>query len=90
MYIITVAGQEEKGVYTVYDDVGDRIIYIFQEEDDATRYSLLLESTGAPEMHVMEVEDELILRTCDIHNYKYSIITPNDMVIPPKDTHDFI
>ena len=43
MYIITVAGQEEKG-YTVYDDVGDRIIYIFQEEDDATRYSLLLES----------------------------------------------
>ena len=46
MYIITVAGQEEKGAYTVYDDVGDRIIYIFQEEDDATRYSLLLESTG--------------------------------------------
>ena len=41
-------------------------------------------------MNVMEVEDELILRTCDIHNYKYSIITPNDMVIPPKDTHDFI
>ena len=31
MYIITVAGQEEKGAYTVYDDVGDRIIYIFQE-----------------------------------------------------------
>ena len=90
MYIITVAGQEEKGAYTVYDDVGERIIYIFQEEDDATRYSLLLESTGAPEMNVMEVEDELILRTCDIHNYKYSIITPNDMVIPPKDTHDFI
>ena len=90
MYIITVAGQEEKGAYTVYDDVGDCIIYIFQEEDDATRYSLLLESTGAPEMNVMEVEDELILRTCDIHNYKYSIITPNDMVIPPKDTHDFI
>ena len=40
MYIITVAGQEEKGAYTVYDDVGARIIYIFQEEDDATRYSL--------------------------------------------------
>ena len=90
MYIITVAGQEEKGAYTVYDDAGDRIIYIFQEEDDATRYSLLLESTGAPEMNVMEVEDELMIRTCDIHNYKYSIITPNDMVIPPKDTHDFI
>ena len=90
MYIITVAGQEEKGASPVYDDVGVRIIYIFQEEDDATRYSLLLESTGAPEMNVMEVEDELILRTCDIHNYKYSIITPNDMVIPPKDTHDFI
>ena len=66
MYIITVAGHEDKGAYTVF------------------------ESTGAPEMNVMEVEDELILRTCDIHNYKYSIITPNDMVIPPKDTHDFI
>ena len=53
MYIITVAGQEEKGAYTVYDDVGDRIIYhLSRREDDATRYSLLLESTGAPEMNV--------------------------------------
>ena len=90
MYILVTSTDEEEGAFSVNDEDGNKVLYIFQEEDDATRYSLLLESTGAPEMNVMEVEDELILRTCDIHNYKYSIITPNDMVIPPKDTHDFI
>ena len=35
-------------------------------------------------MQVVEVDDELAIKTCKFHNYKYSIITPNDIVIPPK------
>ena len=33
---------------------------------------------------VVEVDDELAIKTCKYHSYKYTIITPNDIVIPPK------
>ena len=39
MYILTIAGREQDGAYSVVDDDGDDILYLFQEEDDATRYA---------------------------------------------------
>ena len=39
MFIITVAGHEKDGAYSVVDDDGEQVLYIFQEEDDATRYT---------------------------------------------------
>jgi hypothetical protein len=36
------------------------------------------------EMEVIEVDDELAIKTCKMHNYKYAVITPNDIVIPPQ------
>ena len=35
-------------------------------------------------MQVIEVDDDLAIKTCKVHNYKYTVITPNDIVIPPK------
>lgn len=90
MFIITLDGKESEGAYSVINEDGEHIIYLFEEEDDAVRYAMLLEEDGYPEMHVMEVENELMIRTCQSHGYQYSIITPNDIVIPPSNTHDFI
>ena len=42
MFIITVAGKEKDGAYSVVDDEGEQVLYIFEEEDDAMRYSLQL------------------------------------------------
>ena len=50
---------------------------------------MMLEDDGAPEMHIIEVEDEVMVKTCEMHDYKYTIITKHDVVIPPKE-HDFI
>jgi hypothetical protein len=36
------------------------------------------------EMEVVEVDDELAIKTCKMHHYKYAVITPNDIVIPPQ------
>ncbi len=33
----------------------------------------------------VEVDDELAIKTCKMYNYKYAVITPDDIVIPPKD-----
>ena len=54
------------------------------------RYAMMLEDEGSPEMHVIEVEDEVMIKTCEFHDYAYTIITPNDIVIPPNTKHDFI
>ena len=90
MYILTIYGKETAGAYSVCDEDGEDILYLFQEEDDAMRYAMMLEEDGSPEMQVIEVEDEIMIKTCEIHDYKYSIITKNDLVIPPDTKHDFI
>ncbi len=84
MFILTILGQEDEGVYSVLNPNGDKIIYIFEEEDDAVRYAMMLEEEDYPEMHVIEVEDEAIIKICKQHEYNYTIITENDIVIPPK------
>ena len=90
MYIITILGKETEGAYSVANKDGTDILYIFEEEDDASRYAMMLEESGSPEMHVIEVDDKAMIEACVMHDYSYTIITPNDIVIPPDTEHDFI
>ena len=90
MFILTIYGKETQGAYSVTDEEGEQILYLFDEEDDAMRYAMMLEDEGSPEMHVIEVEDDIMIKTCEMHDYKYSIITKNDLVIPPETKDDFI
>jgi len=88
MYILTV---DQKGVYSVQNEDGDQVLYIFEEKDDADRYAMMLEEEGAPEMSINEVEDEAMIAVCESQGYDYTIITKNDIVVPPVTTsHDFI
>jgi hypothetical protein len=89
MYIITVAGKERKGAYSLIDEDNEEVLFIFEEEDDATRYVMQLEDMGYPKMKVLEVEDEVMIKTCEMHGHRYTVITSNDIVIPPDiDTSD--
>ena len=90
MFILTIAGKEEDGAYSVPDEDGDQILYLFEGEDDAIRYALMLEDQDSPEMHVIEVEDDVMIKTCDIHDYKYTVISTNDIVIPPNSKNDLV
>lgn len=89
MFILTIDGREEEGAYSVINEDGEQILYLFEEEDDATRFAMMLEENDYPEMHVMEIEDDLLLTACKLHNHQYAIITPKDIVIPPEN-NDFI
>ena len=84
MFILTLRDKKEQGAYAVQDGHGNHVLFLFEEEDDAERYAMMLHEQDNKEMDLVEVEDELALRTCKMYNYKYSIITPNDIVIPPK------
>lgn len=92
MYIITIDGREEEGAYSVTNEEGSQVLYIFEEEDDATRFALMLEDRDHPQMSVTEVDSQLLIKACDIHGYSYAIFTSNDIVIPPEefDQNDFI
>lgn len=91
MFILTINGKEDEGAYSVQNEDGEQILYLFEEEDDATRYAMMLEEEDFPEMNVLEVEDEMMINICEAHGYEYTVITANDIVIPPKiERHDFI
>ena len=90
MFILTIEGKEDEGAYSVQNEDGEHILYLFEQEDDATRYAMMLEDNDYPEMHVIEVEPDMMIGVCEDHGYGYTIITPNDIVIPPITKNDFI
>ena len=85
MFIITIDGREEEGAYSVRNEFGEQVLYIFEEEDDATRFAMMLEDSGSPEMNVIEVDKELILQVCEMHGHSYIVFDSNDIVIPPTE-----
>lgn len=90
MFILTLYGREKDGAYSVKNTIGEQVVYLFQEEDDAVRYAGLLEEDDYPEMHVIEIEDNVIINACELYGYQYTVITPEDIVIPPKMSSKFI
>lgn len=85
MFILTVSGKNKEGAYSVTNSEGNQILYIFEQEDDAIRFSLMLADKDYPELEVVEVDNDLMIKTCEMHEYNYAIITANDLVIPPDE-----
>jgi len=84
MFLLSLKNRKEDGVYAVDDKNGNLVLFLFEDEDDATRYAMMLEEDENKEMIVIEIDDDLALKTCRMNNYKYTVITPNDIIIPPK------
>ena len=87
MYLLTLKDRKTDGAYAVQDHQGDKVLFMFEEEDDATRYALMLVDNELYEkpMQVIEIDEDLAYKTCMVYNYKYAVITPEDIVVPPKD-----
>jgi len=85
MYLLTINEKQDNGAYAVLNRYGEKVLFMFEEEDDAERYAMLLnEDEEDSSLSVIEVDDSLAIMTCKRYNYKYAVITPNDIVIPPK------
>ena len=85
MYLLALKDSEAEGAYAVADKYGEKVLFLFQKEDDAERYALQIEEQeDNKQMAVIEVDDNLAIITCRRYNYKYAVITPNDIIIPPK------
>ena len=82
--MLTLKDRRDDGAYAVSDKNGQKILIMFQDNDDAERYAsyMMNDEKYDSEMVVVEVDDELAVKTCKINNYKYTIVTPNDFVLP--------
>ena len=49
-----------------------------------------LEELDYPEMHVLEIDEEMMLKTLELHDHKYAVISKNDIVIPPENANDYL
>ena len=85
MYLLTLKDRRDDGAYAVLNRYGEKVLFMFEEEDDAERYAMMLNyDEKDSELNVIEIDDALAITTCKRYNYKYAVITPNDIVIPPK------
>ena len=83
MFVLTLEDHPD-GVYSVYDEEEKRVIPIFQLEDDADRYLLQLqENVTYPKMDVVEMEDHVIIDACQQRGEPFTVITADDLLIPP-------
>ena len=84
MFVLTIANQPE-GVFSLHDDDENRVIPIWTEVDDANRYLMMIQEEEYPPMQVVEMEDHVIIGACQDRGQRFSIITPDDFLIPPDD-----
>ena len=85
MFLLSLQHRKDDGAFAVQDSNGDKVLFLFEEEDDAERYKLMLQDLEIDvdrKMDIIEVEDDLAIKTCSMYNYKYAVITPDDLVIP--------
>ena len=84
MYILTVSGKEESGAYAVENEDGEKTLFMFEEQDDAERYAMMLSMADEdyPVLEVVEVEEEVAIRACEMYDYPYVVISSTDLVIP--------
>ena len=84
MYLLTLKDKRDDGAYAVLNRYGEKVLFMFEEEDDAERYAMMMnDEEDNANLNVIEIDDALAITTCKRYNYKYAVITPNDIVVPP-------
>ena len=84
MFILTIEDHPE-GVFSLHDDDENRIVPIWTKNDAAQRYLMMIQEEDYPPMQVVEMEDHVIIGACQDRGQRFSIITPDDFLIPPDD-----
>lgn len=85
MYILCLKGKEDEGAYAIANNRGERILLMFEEEDDAQRYAGLLEADDFAPLIAIEVDADGMIEMCEKTGYEYMIVSPDELIIPPSE-----
>ncbi|HAO13331.1 MAG TPA: DUF3110 domain-containing protein [Planktothrix sp. UBA8407] len=81
------AGTENEGIHTI--QMGDRNkVLVFEEEDDATRFGILLEAQDFPTAAVEAIDYEEIKEFCVSVDYDWELVAAGELAIPPENNVD--
>lgn len=77
------SGTANEGIHTI--QIGDQdFVLIFESEDDAIRYALLLEAQDFPTPSVESIEKEEVEEFCLSAGYEWKLISEGMLEIPPE------
>lgn len=85
--ILFNAGTENEGIHTIQIDDRNQVL-MFESEDDATRYALMLEAQDFPTPVVEAIDDREIKEFCEGAGYDYQLVAEGIFVIPPESNVD--
>jgi Protein of unknown function (DUF3110) len=87
-------GTDNEGIHTIKlrqpdteDDYQD-VVLAFEEEDDATRFALLLEAQDFPEATVEGIDQEELEEFCQSANLVLQYVTEGMLAVPPMSNVD--
>lgn len=81
--ILFNARTENEGIHTL--QVGDRnVVLMFESEDDATRFGLMLEAQDFPPCSIESFDAEEIEEFCQGAGYDYKIVPEGTLTVPPE------
>lgn len=84
MYILCLKGKEDEGAYAMANNRGDKVLLMFEEEDDADRYIGMLEAEDFAPLIAVEVDPDAMIEMCEKTGYDFLIVTPEELIIPPS------
>ncbi|NEP52472.1 MAG: DUF3110 domain-containing protein [Moorea sp. SIO3C2] len=77
------ARTENEGIHTIQIDDRQTVL-MFEEEDDATRFALLLEAQDFPTATVEAIDLEEIEEFCQSAGYDSELVTEGMLAMPPE------
>jgi hypothetical protein len=89
MYILCLRDKENEGAYAVSNGRNERTLLLFSEVEDAIRFAILLEADDFPKMSPVEVDSKSMIEMCENTGYKYTVVAPDELIIPPSHHDQF-
>ncbi|MDX1977779.1 MAG: DUF3110 domain-containing protein [Pseudanabaenaceae cyanobacterium bins.68] len=77
------SGTDNEGIYARYEG-GKNTVIAFDQEDDALRYSVMLEAQDFPEPKIERISETELRQFCLESNLSLLVISPTDLVLPPE------
>ena len=66
MYLLTINEKQDNGAYAVLNRYGEKVLFMFEEEDDAERYAMMLNvDEEDSSLSVIEVDLLIISIVCE-------------------------
>ena len=77
------ARTDNEGIHTLQEGNNNKVL-MFEDEDDAMRFALMLEAQDFPPVTVEKMEDQDIIEFCSSADYGYELIGSGELTLPPE------